>query len=133
MEHVFGGALAAVIVAAVALTIWQTMFAGPGNVQKAGTPQYKCLECGYVFEQEQIPRDRMREAIDPALVLLDCPDCGAERSAMQMIRCPDCGEYYISQRSLYQVEHNGRPAPEDVRDVCPECGTDRLQYAREHR
>jgi hypothetical protein len=132
MEYVFGAALAAVVVAAIGFTVYETLFKGPGGVEKAGNPHFKCVECGHEFEVENVPRDRMREAVDPAMALLDCPECGAEYSCMRMIRCRACDEYYIPQRSRYMAEH-GVPAPDDVRDVCPHCGTDRLEWAREHR
>lgn len=133
MDHVFGGALAVVIVLALGMTVWSTMFKGHGGGGgRSDNLHYKCIECQHEFEVESIPREKMREAGDPSMALLDCPSCGEESSAIQMIDCPDCGEYYVSQRTRYMIEHN-RPAPSDVRDVCPHCGTDRLQYMREKR
>ncbi len=132
MEVIFGGALAAVIVAALVGLFW-TMLSGNGpGAAQAGPPQYQCLDCEHEFEPEEVPRDRMREAEDPAMMLLDCPSCNAEESSMQMVRCPNCNRHYIAQRTRHMVE-DGYPVPEDIRDVCPHCDTDRIEYLREHR
>ncbi|MFP3937903.1 MAG: hypothetical protein ACLFVW_06140, partial [Phycisphaerae bacterium] len=117
---------------ALGLTLWSTVFKRPGGSVSSDNPQFKCTECEHEFEVESIPADQRRDAGDPSMVLLDCPSCGEESTAMRMIECPDCGEYYISQRTKYFIEH-GRPAPSDVRDVCPHCGTDRLEYMRSKR
>lgn len=134
MEHLFGAALAVVIVAAVGLTLYTTLGGGPGGARASGKPHYQCLECEYVFrvEVDDIPPEKLRKATDPSMVLLDCPDCGAESSALEMTKCPKCGEHYVAQRTRYMVEH-GVPAPGDVRDVCPHCGTDRKDYMRQDR
>jgi len=131
MEHLFGGALVAVIVVAVALTVWHSLFRRPGGGGGSAATRYQCLDCEHVFEPDEIPRERLLDAPDPSMALLDCPKCKAEYSSMRMVRCPKCGEYYVPQRAKYYIEH-GRPAPEDVRDVCPKCGTDRLRYMRQN-
>lgn len=132
-EHLFGGALAILIIVAVVLTLNQTLFRGSGDTADVGTPHFKCLDCDHVFEVEEIPRERIREARDPAMVLLDCPSCGAESKAIKMVRCPKCKEYFVSDRHLYTVEHGGEGAPDDVREICPHCGTDRQEYLEENQ
>ena len=157
MEHVFGGALAAVIVAAVVLTVWQTMFTGPGGGQRAGNPRYQCLLDGETFEVEEVPRAAIREAPDPTLALLDCPN-GHERAAVQMQKCvnPDCERWFIPQTRLYRIlqfttdlpdevaeaaeaklrellEETDQPLEGEPRDICPYCQTDQLEYVREQR
>ncbi|MGC9455119.1 MAG: hypothetical protein ACP5HU_09680, partial [Phycisphaerae bacterium] len=111
--------------------IWSTMFRSPKSSAAAGTPHFQCMECEHVFEVENIPREAIRNAPDPSMVMLDCPSCGSQGTAVQMVRCPKCGEYYLGQKNEFYYE-NGYPAPEDVRDVCPHCGTDRLKYMQEN-
>ena len=55
---------------------------------------------------------------------------GAEQSAVLMTQCPNCKEYYVSPMAADpEAFMRGGEMP---RDVCPHCGTDRMEWYKEN-
>jgi len=137
MEYLFAGALAVIILGSLILTIYFTLGGGepsPGDLEVT----FKCAKCGYEFSKKPEEVRPMGPDMMPmpmgapgmAPIALDCPKCGAKKSAFQAVKCPNCGAFYISQITTHPVAPGeGR----QLRDVCPKCGTDRIQWYREHR
>ncbi len=115
-EYFFAAALAAVIVGALALTIYFTFIArGPSGPKKEEGWMYHCFNCGAEFHVDQKAMNRLEEQDDTRA---DCPKCGAKHSAVKMLKCFKCGKFFVRTRLL-----NRRAK----RDVCPYCGTDYLE------
>ena len=68
---------------------------------------------------------------------LKCPECG-EQAGLPMTQCPQCEKWYISPTMLFIAEQGlsdespGARA-EPPKDVCPHCGTDRIEWYLEQR
>jgi ribosomal protein L37AE/L43A len=123
MEYVFAGALALIIIGALALSLNAVMGGGGprGDVEDA---HWKCEACEEVFvDNDYLPEEEMIEG--PGVAELDCKACGAEDSVFLMIKCPNCEQWYIpeSHRQWEAVEEGA-----EIRDICPHCGTDYVQY-----
>jgi len=140
MEYLFAGALAAIIVGSLALTIYFT-FGGHRGARGPREIHFKCIKCGYEFTKK--PEElRAMSPGEPSMdmmfvpgmepMALDCPKCGAKKSAFMAVKCPnpDCGAYYISP---YMLNPEAMTEGKELRDVCPKCGTDRVQWYLEHR
>lgn len=114
-EFLFAIALGAVIVLALALTVYFTVIKSDRPAAAAGTglAMYQCEKCKAEFSVDPqkvadlVDADTMRDR------LADCPKCGAKKSAWPMVKCPHCGKYYVR-------ESLRRPS---ATDVCPYCKT----------
>ena len=130
MEIVFGVCLAGLIVLAVVLTLWQLFGKGRTSRISRPDPHYKCLveECGHEFTPPP-ETDGKPMLPDPFLRtrLRNCPDCGAEDSAVPMIPClnADCKKWIVRLAT-----RNPGAGPEE-RDICPHCKKDQLDLAKE--
>jgi len=121
MDAVFGGALAVVIAGALALTVYYGFMGGDTKAGEEADPEFhfECQKCGHIV-------DRPREEFGPGVArVLDCPECGAKRSCLMMTECPNCHELYVSDRTKYQ---DRLIKGEKIEDICPHCGTNRVEF-----
>lgn len=134
-EVLMGLVLGAIIVAALGFTIYFAV--GGGSSSAPQDVHFQCMKagCGHEFkltnEELQQRLADSGEASPEGELKLDCPSCGAKKSCLVMTQCPECKKYYIS---IYQKNPRlaENPSP-DIKDTCPHCGTDRIQWYREHR
>ena len=134
VEYLLAGALGLIIVGALALTI-HTSFGG-GSRGKNRPIVFECTQCHHHFEQKAEDLYDMEGMYGGMEIpMLDCPSCGAQKSALLTTRCPACEKHFISQSTLMQVQYgaSGQMPPEDVRDVCTHCGQDILQWYKDNR
>jgi hypothetical protein len=122
--------LGLVIVLAIALTVRGligTKPSGDGDVRQ----HFVCERCGHhlAVEPSEIPPG------EPAYMemggaVLDCPNCGAEKSCYPAMQCPKCGTWFISQSQMayFRAMQEGQPPDPQVRDVCPKCHLDVTEY-----
>ncbi|MDY6914558.1 MAG: hypothetical protein SVT52_08905 [Planctomycetota bacterium] len=134
MEYLLIAALSVIIVASLGLTIYFSLFSGRPT-HRAAEQWFKCQKCGKEFsiKPEDIPLDTMGiMMVGPGALRLDCPACGAKKSAYQMVRCPnpDCQKYYVPESSK---DPEAMLQGKEFKDICPYCKTDRIQWYREHR
>jgi glutaredoxin len=71
---------------------------------------------------------------------MDCPHCKTAKSCLFMTKCPKCSTYYLAASTLQMAESMARgrgglnttptEPVEPVRDLCPKCGTDRMEFFR---
>ncbi|MFB3894046.1 MAG: hypothetical protein ACE15C_18720 [Phycisphaerae bacterium] len=140
-EYLLGGLLGVIIVGALVMVIYQQFIrgSGPTGVQGDGKLHYKCEvpSCGNEFIIDPNPPGppdgkgppmgpgpRMDMAMGPQP--MDCPKCGARQSCWPMILCPKCHKYYLPQEKI-RPGMGPQPSPQ-VRNVCPYCGTDYIDY-----
>jgi DNA-directed RNA polymerase subunit RPC12/RpoP len=138
MDYLFAGGLILLIVLALGLTIWHTFKGSSPTTEQDPDMHFKCGACGGEFT---IPREQYysaeREQEDEA-GRIDCKLCGARESAYPMTKCPNCGKYYLSERQkaiIDSMADRGQPPRNigQIPDKCPHCGTDRIQWLREHQ
>ena len=119
MEYAFAGALAAIILGSLALTIYFGL--GP-DAPPLPEPHWQCDKCGAVLVGDLMTPEEMARKMGPAgLLPIDCPKCGAKDSLYQTIACPQCGEWYIPATAK---SPDGQIVGQDIRNVCPKCGAD---------
>ncbi len=126
--------LVLIIGTALALTFWN-MFDG-GSSTPAGPSElhFQCLdeECGHewVIKVEDLRNDSRPELEDPMFMRRKCPKCGQMTGCLQM-QCPnpDCKKWFVAESS----RDPERAMQENIKDICPYCGTDIQQWWREHR
>jgi len=113
-EVVIGAALAIIVVAALVLALYH-VFSGPKP--KEETLHMHCLKCGYEFTIKN--RDLPEDAWDMKTfeIRLDCPECGAKKSCVQMMQCPSCGKWFV------------KPKEGPLR--CPYCKVNVTKYVKE--
>ena len=110
MEYLFGGALAVVIIGAVALTIYfGWMHTAKGKDTNA---HFTCYKCGKEFLVDLF-KEQPGE-------ILDCRVCDGKQTAVRMVVCPKCNNW----TPLYDKNYKQTL-------VCVHCGTDRNQYFRD--
>ena len=115
-DYLFGAALGLIIILSMVLAVIYTMTPDRDGDEY----HYKCEACGEEFVSETAP---FMDKGDPNATVpekIDCPKCGAKKSAHAMVECPECGTYYV--RPSYKNPQGMIPQP--GQDVCPECGTD---------
>lgn len=139
--------LALVIGGSLFMVIRQLVGGGKtrGNVAK---PMYKCMieECGAEFEFDFSKMDPSKGGgpmgMGPMGMgmggAVDCSECGGERCAVSMTVCPACKKYFVSEFALAQYEamlEGEMPDPRMMMApmVCPHCGIDFQEWAREQR
>ena len=129
MEYVFAGALAAIILGSLALTIHFGL--SKDDVGDLPEQHWQCEKCGEVFVGDLMTPEEMARKMGPGgLLPIDCPKCGAKDSVYQTIQCPQCGEWYIPATAKFpEAQITGQ----DIRNICPKCGTDYRQWFIEHR
>jgi ribosomal protein L32 len=134
-EFLLIGALALIIVGSLFLGVRQ----GCGPSRTAVEPQevfYFCQKCKQKFKPDPNSLAELEMYAPMGIMRLDCPLCGAKKSAVPMVKCPNCGEYYVSPQLAYEEQMMmGRDLSnvQMPKDICPHCGTDRMQWYREHR
>ncbi len=102
-EYLFAGALALVILGALALTIYFSFFRKSTGL-KTELPtvyQFRCVECGHEFtiDVEDLPSKAWR-ARGAVPMHMDCPKCGVEDAAAELYECPKCKKYYLPPAHL---------------------------------
>jgi len=149
IEFLLAGALLAIIVVSLFLSLRKVIWRGGGPTSSASI-HLICLSCGHEFEMSLEEAAKAAEGLGRyggpggmmAMMsgmsgpLADCPECGEKLSAWIAMRCcnPDCGRYYVSDAlvAAYEARQAGRPYPGDFRNVCPYCGTDQADWHRQH-
>jgi len=138
-EILFAVALGAIIVGGAWLSYMHGCRGSKGTPVKPGDMllHFKCEKCGHEFTKK--PSDRPEptpEMFGPSFSVTDCPKCGGEKCAYLMIKCPNCGKYYVSEshkamvKALESPDFRKAHTPA-VRDVCPYCKVDRIDFYRE--
>lgn len=149
VEWVVAALLAIIIVSALVVTLWPESTVGGSSVPKV---YYKCTACDHVFDFEMTEQYYMELArnadfvipnrIGP-VVVMDCPDCGAEQKALPAVVCPnpDCREVYIPTQvqEAWELHQQGYGSDSEAfRELgempvtCPFCGKDYEQMLTEH-
>ena len=130
-DQLFAVALGAIIVGALALTIYFGFF-GKASPKSTGPTLYKCVKCEAEFPIQDIKGGRPISPLEVkgpmGLRPLDCPKCNAKASAHQMTQCPKCGAYFIPQSALGP---RGVAVGQPAKDICPKCQTDVGQWRRD--
>ena len=97
MEHVFAGALVAVIAASVVLTIWvQTKPKGSSKITLVDR-KFKCDACGAEFTVAPAEYSKVPSPAGPVPQTWKCKNCGKENTAFEMIVCPNpkCKKWWL--------------------------------------
>jgi len=131
MEYVFAGALAVIIVGALALTIY-FVFVGDDTGGPGEDSHWKCLnpDCQYEFTMTPKQMSELPNRATGPTIRVDCPKCGTKDRAYLMIKCPKCGKYYVPDSHKYfEAAMQGQ----QIRNVCPYCKTDYAQWYRDNR
>ncbi len=133
MEYLLGGALALIIVFALAMTVWK-VFGNPNRIPIAKEMHFKCLNpaCNneMAFKTREVPEEYRRLAGE--VPFGKCPQCN-KISVVQMDLCPKCGTPYVS--TFRRMGSDGmRLVNINAKDICPnpKCGVDIQQYNKEH-
>lgn len=134
MEYVFGGALALLIVAALALSIHGSLFSkkGSGLVDKIPDDVYfhcdKCQNEFPILRKDLTQQQRAQQ--NRGLMNADCPKCNEKGSSLEMARCPvpKCKKYYVPE-SYRDIDALMSMRPGS--DICSHCGTDILEWRAE--
>jgi len=133
MEFLLAGALGLIIIGSLGLTLY-SLFGEPGAAGGTGRelPRFQCQKCGHEFA---MPSEKVYEMVPETelsrygIARLDCPKCGARKSALEMTKCPKCGKYYLSEgmkaRGDAFTQREPKAGEQAHREVCPHCGTDR--------
>jgi DNA-directed RNA polymerase subunit RPC12/RpoP len=97
---------------------------------------HQCMRCAAEVPAtpERVTDLPADERADPALARLDCPQCGAKRSALLTVTCPKCRNRFVppTVRTLIELAEGREDETEYAwpRDVCPHCGTDVIEHLR---
>ena len=136
MEYVFGAALAIIIIGAVVLAFTS---GGEEQIEQiAGDREmYWCQQCQkeFEFDSSTLPPEQQGMYGKATGIVPPCPTCGGQNTVIEMVRCPECGEYYVSklkQFERYQMYGQVQPGTPTPQDICPSCGTNRVQWYAEH-
>lgn len=138
-EYLLIGALAVVIIGSLVLTFYFGM-GGRKSARGRAKLMFQCSECDAVFELD--PKTISRKDMGPEMGAMgmgimrpDCPKCGAKKSGQPMVQCPKCKKYYVSPRLNWNeiTARGGRPEGDPPKDICPYCGTDRVEWYRKLR
>lgn len=129
VEYLLAGALAVVIIGAVALSV-VSFLGGDEDEVPIGDPvaHFQCQVCKkeWTSRFDELPEG----AVGPGGIerALDCPLCGAKNSSLHMTKCvnPDCGKYFVPAVGESPMDPRVRP-------VCPYCKTDQLEWRRQER
>ncbi|KKK79295.1 hypothetical protein LCGC14_2834920, partial [marine sediment metagenome] len=116
-----------IVVALVGASVAIYMYGG-GNPVKGSTAEgmtLQCLACDTPFVK-QLTMDEMNTSIDT--LSLDCPNCGAKKSAIPTVECPKCKAPYVP--ASYTDPAAKRAGK--VKDICPICQTDRDQWYKDY-
>ncbi|MFW6132354.1 MAG: hypothetical protein ACOC8F_00550 [Planctomycetota bacterium] len=140
-EFLMIGVLGLIIVGALAIAIG-SMFGGRGGGQTVDEYRFQCQACGHEWsvtpaELEQMeapPEEMMMMGPDQ---LMECPECH-EHAGMPMRQCLNCEKWYVSPQTKFWIRaygpSGGEGLPEEEpKDICPHCGTDQVEWRREHR
>lgn len=134
-EQILLGALIVVVVIGIVLGLYTYLRPEP----PPPPPQkpllaFKCESCGYEFNidfNDPAHIADRRASMDPrAPQNKDCPSCKRQGSAWPMSICPNCHEHYIPNKDIFVYRG---PNASMVKDICPKCGTDRVEWLRQHR
>ena len=136
MEYLLAGTLAVIIVGSLGFTIWK-FFGGKTGSNTPTEMHFQCLKCKAEFElkPEEIPQPSEQAMYGPESMFIDCPKCGAKQSCLPMVQCPnpDCKKWYLPEATKFYAMNPAAAPTEELKDVCPFCNTDRIQWYREHR
>ncbi len=116
--------LIAIIAVAVAVST-REFVTSPGD--PGPSPQgmhLQCQKCKHEFVRTGKEMTLAELNTPEARLRLDCPNCGAKRSAVPMMQCPKCKKYFVPPSYV-------QPGVQ-ARDVCPYCGTDRAAWYAEY-
>jgi len=129
-EILMAGALGLIIIVSLAVT-FSGLFGGGGTSNGTSEIYFICEKCKHEFavEPKDIQPEEMEEMGYMPFITLDCPNCGGKKTALQAIKCPnpECGKLYIGDSVRYAEE---AMMGKEIRDVCPYCGTDLLEWKR---
>ncbi|MBN1554282.1 MAG: hypothetical protein JXA11_06020 [Phycisphaerae bacterium] len=141
-QYILGGTLVAIIALSLTSTLWNTI--RPRNPGIPGEMRGYCLQTKQEFE---IDPEKMRENMGPEDVgmmdgigLIYSPFT-KERTAVHMTQCPNCKKFFVPEHMKDALERSRRgespmmmhPPEMDNELVCPECGTNVIQWYRENR
>jgi len=143
MEVLLGGALAIIIIGSLALMVVPLFRGSTHSVASDGKWHYQCQGCKEEWEVDSgeitdrlfaLSKEgvRLQGGGDPEFYYPDCPLCGAKASSIRMVKClnPDCGKYFVTDE-MKSPSPGGFIAEKRTPQVCPYCGTDRLEVIME--
>ena len=145
VEYILAGALALIIILSLFVTLTGVIW-GRGGSRKDVIHHLICEKCGHEFKKTPQELAELSEELgqmyggpDAMMLMqmrgpiLDCPKCGAEKSCWLAVRCPNCEKWVLSQvqRVLYEAHRTRRQPPPDLRDICPHCRTDTMEWHKE--
>ena len=115
-ELLLGGALAVVVLAALAMAVMHMM--KPVKPESI-TYHLQCQKCKYEFplKDTELPAYVYEKPNDP--IKIDCPKCQAEKSAEVMSMCPKCLKYFY--------------VPAGQQKICPTCKEDIAKLAADKK
>ena len=140
LEYVMIGVLSAIIVGSIGFFVY-TLVVGerPARGQRLTEMHFECTKCQHQFTKRP---DELSQGgpegmgfEEMGMAQLDCPKCGEKKSCLPMVKCPKCGEYYLGESTKQQAALLKAPVPskrpEPLRDICPHCKQDRMEWYRE--
>ena len=152
MEYLLVVSLGIVILGSIVFFIVSLTGGGGTGVSGAKDMHFECTAeigetakvCGHQFIKsfEELNKERpqvMAEEMEGGTIRLDCPKCGAKRSALPMVACPKCKKHFLlaSTKMLADMQDNigeagdQRPDLSTAEDVCPHCKQNRIEWYRE--
>lgn len=126
VEFLLGGALALIILGAIALSLWS--FIGPDDEGDDGETQFKCVACGHQFEASTKTESGDEMAPPPGMIgppPRECPECG--KDAYPMNQCPECGEWFLPEEN----DDGARYITSETE--CPHCHANYIEAMRKKR
>jgi Zn ribbon nucleic-acid-binding protein len=145
LEYLMIGALSIIIIGSIGVAIYSMIGDKTPGSQQARDVNLECVKCGHQFTKA--PKDLNVGGPDGmifeemGIVQLDCPKCGAKKSCLAMVKCPKCEKFFLAESTKQQVAQmqlppprpggQATPPPKPVRDICPHCGQDRMEWYRE--
>lgn len=129
-EYIIAGALLLVIVVAVIFAVGP-MQCGGIDTGDLGEPRVKCIKCGeeWTIKPEEAMTFNREMGMGDESIGRYCEKCKTENAVFLMNRCLKCKKYYLSKR----ITDPDGFANDGNKEICPHCGTDQIQYYREHR
>ncbi|MBN1941724.1 MAG: hypothetical protein JW849_00360 [Phycisphaerae bacterium] len=138
MQYVLSGTLILIIL----ISLFSVIMNLTGGGEHGGPPSerhFYCLETEkeFVLTPEQMREsgdDMMGGGIGPMGLMRVISPYTNERTGVPMTRCPNCKKWFLPEYLRYEPEDEDAYYMMDSHDlICTHCGTDVIQWWREHR
>jgi len=146
VEYLMIGALSIIIAVSIGVLIYSLIGDSTPGGQQANDIQLECVKCAHQFAKAPAdlnPGGSQGMILEEmGIIQLDCPKCKAKKSCLPMVKCPKCKKFYLAESTKQQVAQIQTPPPPSggqvkpakpitIKDVCPHCGQDRMEWYRQ--